>query len=83
MSKILKSSFLASEIAAFGMLMLLFFLNTNKPYLLSIPIIGIFGSYALLKKILNKRKSILFIISVSILLGVLISFVVIGLLYLL
>ena len=83
MKKILNPSLLTSEIAAFAMLILLFFLNTSKPYLLLIPIAGVIGGYFLFKTLFRKLRKIPFVIGFSILLGVLISAVLICLLHIL
>ena len=80
MKKILAPSLLTFEIAAFAMLILLFFLNTSKPYLLLIPIAGVIGGYFLFKTLFQKFNKIPFMIGFSILLGVLISAIVICLL---
>lgn len=83
MKKRLRTSLLSAEIAAFGMLLLLFFLNTNKPYLLLIPIAGVIGGCFLFKSVLKKRESVSLIIILPILLGGLIAGGVTGLLYIL
>ena len=83
MKKICTSSLLTAEIAAFGMLILLFFLNTNKPYLLLIPIAGVIGGGFLFKPLLSKRKTLTGVIALSALLGALIAAAVIALLYIL
>jgi uncharacterized membrane protein (DUF4010 family) len=56
MKKVLASSLLTAEIAAISMLMLLFFMNTNKPYLLLIPIAAGIGGYFAFKVFVNKLK---------------------------
>lgn len=79
MKKILEHSILAAELAAFGMLILLFFLTTSKPYLLLIPIAGVIGGCFLFKALLHKWKSAPLLIGLSALFGVLIAAGVIGL----
>ena len=73
MKKNLIPSLLTSEIAAFAMLILLFFLNTSRPYLLLIPFFGTGGGYFLFKLLMRKTKKIPFMIGFSILLGILIA----------
>ena len=80
MKKCLTASILAAEAAAFGMLLLLFFLNTNKPYLLMIPVVGVIGSYMGFVALLRKRKAVPLLIALSLLSGALIAVLVIGLL---
>ncbi|MCL2109583.1 MAG: hypothetical protein FWH20_09610 [Oscillospiraceae bacterium] len=88
MKNVLKSSFLAAEIAAFIMLMVLFFISTNRPYLLLVPITLGFGGYyafkAILGKLLNKesKKTWAIIAALPVLLGFCIAGAVIGLFYL-
>ena len=71
--------------AVFAMLMLLFFLNTSRPYLLLVPVAGVVGGYFLFKllysKIQNKGNgwTLIFTIIFPILLGVIIAVIVIGL----
>ena len=85
MKKILIPSILSAEIAAFVMLMLLFFLNTSNLYLLLVPVAGVIGGYFLFKlfisKIQNKGRywRLIFSFVLLILLGVIITVVVIGL----
>ena len=85
MKKIIISSFFTAEIAAFSMLMLLFFLNTNKPHLLLVPIIlqviGYFIYTRLLLKKSEGNKAIPYMISFPLFLGFIISAAVIGMLY--
>ena len=83
MRKIWGSSILVAEFAAFGMLILLFFLNTSKPYLLLIPIAGVIGGTFLFKALLRKPKAVPIQMGLSALLGFLITAAVIGLLYIL
>ncbi|MCL2539501.1 MAG: hypothetical protein FWE66_04100 [Oscillospiraceae bacterium] len=80
MKKCLTASILAAEAAAFGMLLLLFFLNTNKPYLLMIPVVGVIGSYMVFVALLRKRKAVPLLITLPLLSGALIAVLVIGLL---
>jgi len=88
MKKILIRSLVETEIAAFAMLMVLFFINTNKPYLLLVPVIlmisGYFTFNALLRNTPDKtdRKTVLFAVVLPVLLGFIIAISVIGLLYL-
>ena len=84
MRKIIVSSLLSAEIAAFAMLMLLFFLNTSRPYLLFIPIAGAIGGYFLIEPLTRKsqfnkndRTAPIAVIT-SILLGIIIAAAVIG-----
>ena len=87
MKKALTSSLLTAEISAFAMLMLLFFMNTNKPFLLLIPIAvvicGFFVINALLRKFRDKsvRIAVALIVAMPIVLGLLIAAAVIGLQY--
>ena len=81
MRKIWGSSILVAEFAAFGMLILLFFLNTSKPYLLLIPIAGVIGGTFLFNALLRKTKAVPIQIGLSVLFGVLIAAAVIGLIY--
>ena len=89
MKSVLKSSFLAAEIAAFIMFMVLFFINTNRPYLLIVPIaLGSGGYYAfqvVLGKMPNKKnkKAFSIIIALPVLLGFCIAGAIVGLFYLL
>ena len=80
MKKRLSASILAAEAAAFGMFLLLFFLNTNKPYLLLIPATGVFCSYIVFVALLRKRKAVPLLVALTFLVGVLIAACVIGLL---
>jgi NAD(P)H-dependent FMN reductase len=73
MKKALTSSLLTIEIAAFVMLLLLFFMNTNKPYLLLVPIVGTIGGYFLLKALAPKLRSVKLMVVLSVLLSVLIA----------
>ncbi|MDR0293978.1 MAG: hypothetical protein LBH95_07500 [Oscillospiraceae bacterium] len=83
MKKVLEPSILVAEIAAFAMLLLLFFLNTDKPYLLLVPIAGVISGYFLFKRLIRVWKAVPLLTVFSILLGALISASVIGLLYIL
>ena len=56
MKKLLLSSLLTAEIAAFAMLMLLFFLNTNRPFLLLIPVAAVVGGHLLFKLLFRKLQ---------------------------
>ena len=86
MRKVLASSLLTAEIAAFAMLMLLFFLNTNKPFLLLIPVAAVVGGYQVFKLLLRKLqdksfcKALAIIIVVSFVLAALIAVLIIGIL---
>ena len=86
MKKVLIQSLLHTEIAAFGMLMLLFFINTNRPYLLAVPAVVTIGGYFVFKVLLRKLreksggKSTPLIVMLPILLGGIIALSVIGLL---
>ena len=88
MKNVLKSSFLGAEIAAFIMLMVLFFISTNRPYLLLVPLVFGFGGYyafrAILGKLLNKesKKSWAIIVALPVLLGFCIAGAIVGLFYL-
>ena len=85
MKKILIPSILSAEIAAFAMLMLLFFLNTSRPYLLLVPVAGVIGGYFLFKPLYSKIQikgsgwTLIFTIVFPILFGVIITVAVIGL----
>jgi hypothetical protein len=79
MKKNIKSSLLTAEIAAFGMLMLLFFLNTSKPYLLLVIIAEMAGSYFLAKSLLRKWKAVPLLIALSVLVGAIIATTIIAL----
>ena len=89
MKKVFIQSLLDAEIAAFMMLMVLFFINTNRPYLLLIPVIFGIGGYiafaALLRKLQDKNKRTIILLSatLTVLLGFLIAASVIGLFYIL
>jgi len=88
MKKILNRSLLETEIAALAMLMVLFFINTNKPYLLLVPVILVISGYfafdVLLRNTREKavKKTVLFAAVLTVLLGLIIAASVIGLLYL-
>ena len=87
MRKTLTSSLLAAEIAAFAMLLLLFLINTSKPYLLLLPVAeavaGFFAFHELGRKMKGKGigKTILFMTALTVLLGIIIAASVIGLVY--
>ena len=89
MKRVLTSSLLTAEIAAFAMLMLLFFMNTSRPYLLLIPIAGVAGGYFLFKVFERKSrdkgagKAVPLAIAFAILLGIIVAALVIGLVYVL
>ena len=83
MKKIISASLLTAEIAAFSMLILLYYVNTNTPYLPFIPIIGVIVGYCLFKlfarKLRLKREGALFPFAVAyaIFIGILIAAVII------
>ena len=79
MKNVLKSSFLAAETAAFIMLMVLFFINTNRPYLPLVPIAFGFGGYYVFQVVLGKmlntdtKKALPIIVVLPVLLGLCIA----------
>ena len=85
MKKILIPSILSAEIATLAMLVLLFFLNTSRPYLLLVPVAGVIGGYFLFKLLVSKIQNkgsgwtLIFTIVFPILLGVIIAVAVTGL----
>jgi hypothetical protein len=87
MKKALASSLFAAEITAFAMLMLLFYLNTDKPYLLLVPIAEGIGGYAVFKLLLRRTsdkgasRAASLAAATSILLGILIVVSVVALAY--
>jgi hypothetical protein len=84
MKKMIVRSLLDAEIAAFGMLMVLFFLNTNRPYLLLIPVIVTIGGFFAFRMVLNKtqnHKRIIYMIAFILLASLIIAASVIGLIY--
>jgi len=87
MKKIVVSSLYNAEIAAYLMLMLLFFLNTNRPYLLLVPVAFKVSGYFVFTKYLHRysegNKAIPFMITFTLVLGFLIAVMVVGLIYLL
>ena len=88
MKKVLTKSLLTTEIAAFCMLMLLFLLNTNKPYLLLVPLVegaaGYFVFVMLIRKFgdNNAIKVLSLLVGVMVVLAALITLSVVGLLHL-
>ena len=83
MKKIIKSSLLTAEIAAFGSLMLLFFLNTSRPYLLLVLIAEMAGGYFLSRAIIRKWKAVPLLIALSVLIGAIIAVTIIAVVYIL
>ena len=82
MKKILESSLLTAETTALVMLlMLLYFLTPNKPYLSFVLIAVICGAYLVFKLFMHRVKSIPFMVLLTILLGILSAAPVIVLLY--
>ena len=87
--KALITSLLWAEIAAFAMLMLLFFVNTDKPYLLLVPVVeGVVGYLvfkALVRRMHSPRaaKTAAAFIALPIALGAVIAASVVGLLHVL
>ena len=89
MKKVLTTALLYAEIAAFGMLMILFSINTTRLYLLLFPVVmgagGYFAFAAIMRKLRDSStgKKVRIAAALPVLLGIMISASVIGLLYLL
>ena len=80
MKKIMKSSLMTAEIAAFGSLALLLFLNTGRPYLLLALMAEMAGGYFLSRAILPKWKAIPLLMGLSVFIGVIIAASIVALL---